>query len=218
MHRLLSLLAAFVLLAAPLHAAEEGTEQRALVAERDYVPVVPAQPTSAAPGEVEIVEFFWYGCPHCYQAEKHIQAWLAQKPANVKFTRVPATLNRGWVLMAQAYYTAEQLDVLDVMHPALFAAFHEDRVMLDTPESVAQYFKEKAGVEDDAFAQAFNSPTVASHVQRADMLARRYRVNGVPMLAVNGKFVTDPRRTRGYAQMVDVAARLAAQELAAQSE
>ena len=221
MLRLIALLAIFIPAHAILHAAEDApatAPANAPVAGRDYVPLMPAQPTSVAPGEVEVVEFFWYGCPHCYEAEAHIQAWLADKPEHVTFTRVPATLSRGWVLMAQAYYTAEQLDVLDVMHEALFAAFHEDPVMLGSPEQVARYFKEKAGVEEADFAAAFNSPVVASRVQRADLLARRFRINGVPTLAVNGKFVTDPRRAGGYEDMVNVASQLVQWELRPSSE
>lgn len=180
--------------------------------------LTPAQPTRVAPGKVEVLEFFWYGCPHCYATEKHVEAWLADQPEDVVFVRVPATLNRGWVLMAQAYYTAEALDVLDTMHPALFAAFHEDNVPLQTPEQIAAYFEAKAGIDKDTFANAFNSLQVASRVQRADQLARRYRVGGVPAMAVNGKFITDPNQANGYADMLEIVDQLTKQELQAQAE
>lgn len=211
------LVAAFFML--PVAAAETATgDAQEFEAGRDYRRVAPAQPTDAAPGQVEVLEFFWYGCPHCYQAEAHVSAWLETKPDGVTFTRVPATLNYGWVLMAQAYYTAEQLGVLDVMHPALFAAFHEDPVMLGSAEQVAAYFEAKAGVSNKAFADAFNSLTVASKVQRADALARRYALRGVPTMIVNGKFSTNATMAGGYDSMVQVIDALAKQELAAEKE
>lgn len=185
---------------------------------REFRRVLPAQPTSVQPGQVEVLEFFWYGCPHCYRAEKHVQDWLATKPENVVFRRVPATLSRGWVSMARAYYAAEQLDVLDTMHDALFAAFHVQPQMLGSEERLAAYFKEKAGVDESAFRNAFNSPAVSSKVQHADLLARRYRVSGVPSMVVNGKFQTDPEQARGYDAMIKTVDILAAWELQQQDE
>ncbi|HEX7047685.1 MAG TPA: thiol:disulfide interchange protein DsbA/DsbL [Gammaproteobacteria bacterium] len=208
----------FLLPAIVVHAEEAPATAQEFEAGRDYRRVTPAQPTDAAPGQVEVLEFFWYGCPHCYQAEAHVIEWLETKPEGVTFTRVPATLNRGWVLMAQAYYTAEELGVLDVMHPALFAAFHETRVPLQTPEALVGYFQQHADVVPADFVAAFNSPTVASKVQRADALARRYAVRGVPTMTVNGKFATNPTMTRGYARMTEVVDALAKQELASQGE
>lgn len=185
---------------------------------RDFRRVVPAQPTRVAPGKVEVIEFFWYGCPHCYASEKHIEAWLADKPEEVVFVRVPATLSRGWALMAQAYYTAEALGVLHVMHPALFAAFHEQPVMLGSPERLAAYFEEKAGVDTEAFREAFNSIEVASKVHRADQLARQYRVAGVPSMTVNGKYITDPEQAGGYEAMLRTVDTLARFELQSQEQ
>ena len=113
MHKPISVVLLALALAIP-QLAQAADAPAELEADRDYHRVTPAQPTDVAPGQVEVLEFFWYGCPHCYQAEAEVNAWLEDKPEGVTFTRVPATVNRGWVLMAQAYYTAEQLDVLDV--------------------------------------------------------------------------------------------------------
>ncbi|HEX7029373.1 MAG TPA: thiol:disulfide interchange protein DsbA/DsbL [Gammaproteobacteria bacterium] len=212
-----AVLAAFFFM--PLaHGGEAPATDAEFEAGRDYRRVTPAQPTDAAPGQVEVLEFFWYGCPHCYQAERHVDAWLETKPEGVIFTRVPATLNRGWVLMAQAYYTAEELGVLDAMHPALFAAFHETRVPLQVPEQLVGYFQQHAGVDPEDFVKAFNSMTVASKVQRADALARRYAIRGVPTMVVNGKFATNATMTRGYARLLDAVDTLARRELASQEE
>lgn len=200
-------------------AAPGTSEKRSEIEEgREFRRVLPAQPTAVPPGKVEVVEFFWYGCPHCFEAEKHIKTWLEQKPDGVVFRRVPATLSRGWGLMAQAYYAAEELDVLDVMHEALFAAFHTERQMLGSEERLAAYFNEKAGVDEETFRKAFRSLAVASRVQRADMLARRYQVKGVPSITVNGKFITDPEQARGHDRMMETVDTLARWELQQQGD
>lgn len=184
--------------------AEPQREGRIIEEGRDFVRVVPAQPTASAPGKVEVLEFFWYGCPHCYQAEKHVEEWRKNLPEDVVFRRIPATLNQGWVTMSKAYYAAELLGVLDTMHPALFAAFHKNGTMLANEDQLVTYFKEQAGVEETAFREAFNSMTVSSRVQRADVLSRRHRVGGVPTMTVNGKYKTDPNQAGGYAELVEV--------------
>ncbi|MBW3566362.1 MAG: thiol:disulfide interchange protein DsbA/DsbL [Proteobacteria bacterium] len=224
MIRLLQLLG-FALLTFNMACAEEETpppetdgEQRVIEEGRDFSRVLPVQPTSVAPGQVEVLEFFWYGCPHCYRAEAAIEQWRENLPEGVVFRRIPATLSRGWVTMSQAYYTAEVLGVLENMHPAFFAAFHENGTMLASEDQLAAYFKEHAGVEEAAFREAFNSIQVSSRVQRADALSRRYRIGGVPAMTVNGKYITNPEMARGYEKMVDTVELLARWELKAQDD
>lgn len=224
MIRLLQLLG-FALLTLNMACAEEETSQpetddrqQTIEEGRDFTRVLPVQPTSVAPGQVEVLEFFWYGCPHCYRAEPAIEQWRENLPEGVVFRRIPATLSRGWVTMSQAYYTAEVLGVLESMHPAFFAAFHENGTMLANEDQLAAYFKEHAGVEEAAFREAFNSIQVSSRVQRADALSRRYRISGVPAMAVNGKYATNPEMARGYEKMVDTVDLLAKWELQAQDE
>jgi len=225
MTRLLQLLSFVLLMTFNIACAEEETPQpaapdqgRAIEEGRDFHRVLPVQPTSTAPGNVEVLEFFWYGCPHCYQAEPHIEKWRQDLPEGVVFRRVPATLNRGWAMMSQAYYAAEMLGVLDTMHAAFFAAFHESNTRLANEDQLAAYFEEKAGVEEAAFREAFNSMQVSSRVQRADMLSRRYRIAGVPTMTVNGKFVTDPELAGSYRKMVDTVDVLAQRERQGQAE
>src|SRR5690606_1031148 len=174
--------------------------------------VVPAQPVAVPPGRIEVLEFFWYGCPHCYAAEPHLAEWLENKPAEVSFRRIPVTLNRGWEVLARAYYTAEALDVLDRVHPALFAALHEQQRTLNTVDELAAFFAEVADVDEAAFRQAYASLEVASRVQQADVIARRYAVRSVPAMAVNGSYMTDPELAGGYAAMVEVVQALVRKE------
>lgn len=203
------------LLAAPLLGLALAAGAAGYEEGKHYTKVVPAQPTSVAPGEVEVIEFFWYGCPHCFQLEPLVESWSAGLPDKVKFRRVPAAFNPLWQLHAKAYYTAEQLGVLDRTHKTLFNAIHVERNMIDTQEELAEFFQDTAQVSPDEFRQAFNSFSVNARVQRADVLARRYRISGVPALVVNGKYLIEAGQAGSHQAMLDIADQLIARELGA---
>jgi thiol:disulfide interchange protein DsbA len=155
-----------------------------------YQLLTAAQPTSSEPGRVEVLEVFWYGCPHCYTLEPHIKAWLADGiPPEADFRRLPAALNPSWQILARAYYTAEALGILDRAHSDIFREFHVNKNPLNTPDSLAEFF-ERYGVSEAEFADAFNSFAVQTKLRRSDALVRRYRITGVPTFVVNGKYVT----------------------------
>ena len=151
-----------------------------------YELVTPAQPTSSG-DKVEVLELFWYGCPHCYQFEPYVQKWLKTKPANVEFGRIPGVFRPEWALFARAYYTQEALGVFDKTHEALFAAVHELKRKLETEDQLAAFFAEN-GVKDDDFRKAFRSFAVESKVRRAQEMSQRYGAKGVPTIIVNGKY------------------------------
>lgn len=155
-------------------------------------------------GQIEVAEFFWYGCPSCYALEPQIQRWLETKPADVVFTRYAASLAQQWRLHARAYYTAESLGVVDKVHGALFDAIHQERRMLGDARSIGDVFAAAAGVERDAFQQAFDSFGVETRLRRGDQLTRRFQINGVPTLIVNGKWVTSPSMAQGYDRAIAV--------------
>lgn len=189
------------------HAAEEYFEGF------QYARINPAQPTAAAAGKVEVVEMFWYGCPHCYSFEPHLQEWLKRKPANVEFVRIPAIFgNKLWRLHATAYYTAEALGVLDKVHEPLFEAIHKGKRKLDSEDELAELFARHGGVEKDKFRTTFHSFTVQAKVGRAADLSQRYGLSGVPALVVNGKFRTDGPMAQTYQGMLNVVDHLVAQE------
>lgn len=212
MHRAFKMIAALALfgLAASAHAGQylEGTH---------YNTVTPAQPTSVAPGEVEVLEFFFYGCPHCYAMEPHIETWLEHKSEKIKYIRVPASMNPTWQLMARAYYTAEALKVLDVMHPALFNEYHVQKNfrIAGSEDLIAKLFNEKAGISEEEFRKTFVSFSVVSKTKRAEALAKRYRLTGVPAIVINGKYITDATMAGGYSQAIGAMDWLAKRELEA---
>lgn len=176
----------------------------------DYELVSPAQPT-ADPTKVEVIEAFWYGCPHCYRFQPYIERWLQTKPDNVDYIRLPAVLNESWALATQAYYTEEALGITDKIHIALFDAIHRDKRRLDTKKDLMKFFGEH-GVSEDQFNNAFDSFSVESKVQRARQMTRRYGIDGTPSVIINGKYRTGPGMARSYERLIDVMNFLVAQE------
>jgi thiol:disulfide interchange protein DsbA len=149
----------------------------------------PTQPTSSNADQVEVCEVFWYGCPHCFDFDPHLKAWVETKPENVSFIRVPAVWNPLLQLHARAFYTAEALGKGAEMHDEFFREIHERGNMLDSEEKLAEFFG-RFNVDAAAFKTAFDSFEVHAKLQRADELSRRYRIQSVPTIVVNGKYTT----------------------------
>lgn len=158
---------------------------------KDYVRLpTPVPPTT--PDKIEVVEMFWYGCPHCYELEPVTQEWLKRKPENVVFTRIPVAFGATWEPGARAYYAAEALGVLDKLHQPLFDAFHKKR-KLNTEDELAAFFAEH-GVDQAAFRKAYTSFQTETQLRRGNQLAQRYGVKGVPAVIFNGQYdVRSPR-------------------------
>jgi thiol:disulfide interchange protein DsbA len=176
----------------------------------DYSTVAP--PERAEPGDdVEVLEVFWYGCPHCYHLEPAIQKWLEHKPEGVTFRRMPAAVSPRWVPHAKAYYAAEMLGVLDKLHEPLFKAMHEEKRRIFTDEQIIRFAAEQ-GIDEDAFRNAYNSFPVDMQVRKAADLGEHYNIDGVPAMVVNGKYVTSASQTGGSARMFDVIDYLVAKE------
>jgi thiol:disulfide interchange protein DsbA len=154
-----------------------------------YMRLSPTQPTSSNADQVEVCEVFWYGCPHCFDFDPHLKAWVETKPENVSFIRVPAVWNPLLQLHARAFYTAEALGKGAEMHDEFFREIHERGNMLDSEEKLAEFFG-RFNVDAAAFKTAFDSFEVHAKLQRADELSRRYRIQSVPTIVVNGKYTT----------------------------
>lgn len=180
---------------------------------RHFQRLSPSQPTSSGPDTIEVAEVFWYGCPHCYEFEPFVRNWKDNAPDGVTVVGIPATWNPLLLLHARAYYTAEFLGVLDSVHREIFREYHERRNPLDSEGRIRDFFISQ-GVSAEDFDRGWNSFNVQSRVQRAEQLARRYRVTGVPMIVVNGKYTVDGRSAGGLRQMLDVAAELVGREKA----
>lgn len=167
-----------------------------------YELVQPPQPTSTK-DKVEVVEMFWYGCPHCNALEPYVERWLQRKPENVEFVRIPAVFRPTWELHARAYYTAEILGVLDKTHKAMFEAIHNEKRHMSTEPEIMEFFAQH-GVSNDDFKRVFHSFAVEAKVRRAKDLGQRYGIDGVPSLIVNGKYRTGAQLAGGNANVFKV--------------
>lgn len=159
----------------------------------NYLPVSPAQPTTVQPGQIEVIEFFWYGCPHCFAYEPYVEAWLKHKPANVVFKLIPAAWSGGehMDIDARAYYTAQALGLEPKIHDPLFNAIHVDnRYDLTQSQSALQEFFAKYGVSKQQFDSTWNSFGVNLKMNQALQTLTRYGIQGVPTFVVNGKWLT----------------------------
>ncbi len=150
--------------------------------------VLPIPVDTAAPGKIEVVEVFSYGCGGCFAFDAILESWRANQQSDVLFRRVPAMVREDWRIFAQAFYTAEVLGVQDKMHGALFDAIHIRKRDLRDPMALALVFKESAGISEDEFVRVLNSFGVRSKTMQADAQGRMYRVTGVPTLIVDGKY------------------------------
>lgn len=166
-----------------------------------YKRVVPAQPTNAPAGQIEVVEVFWYGCPHCYHLDPLVESWRNKtKPAFVQFRRVPAVWSNVHKLHARVFYTAELLGKLDDLHVKAFRAIHAEANMLDTPEKIQAFFVAN-GVSEADFKRTFSSFAVENKLRQAEVFGRAYRIDAVPMFTINGKFVTGAGDAGGETQL-----------------
>ena len=169
---------------------------------QDYVELSNPQPTSSG-DRIEVVELFWYGCPHCYHLDPFLEEWTENKPDDVEFVRMPAVLGKRWGLLAKAYYTAELLGVIDKIHLALFKAIHEDKNKINDEAALRDFFVGQ-GVSAEDFNNTFNSFAVNVKVNNAKQMTRRYALTGVPTIIVNGKYSTSPGMARGNKGVIKV--------------
>lgn len=160
----------------------------AQVAGKDFVAVSPVLLTEDA-GKVEVVEFFSYGCPHCSEFHPFVAAWASKLPADVNFKRIPITFGRpAWANIAKLYYTLEITGDLARLDNEVFKAIHNDRANLFDEKSLFDWLG-KRGVDMKKFADTFSSFSVASMVKRGDQLAQAYKIQGVPAMGVDGKYL-----------------------------
>jgi thiol:disulfide interchange protein DsbA len=161
------------------------------------------QNTTVDNGKVEVLEFFMYGCPHCYSFEPFLTKWKGSKPENVEFMRVPATFNSLATLHARAYYALQMLDVGEKIHPKFFSEIHNNKNMMKTVDALAD-FVQQYGVERSEFIDAMNSFAVEGNIRKASKLVRDYDINGVPAVAINGKYLISASMAGSYDNMVNI--------------
>lgn len=197
--RLLLLLATLLLV--PISSLTQAADS--YVEGTHYQAVVPVQ-RIRDPAKIEVLEFFWYGCGHCYNFEPVIKQWQKSMAEDVDFVPSPAMWNGAMEIHAQAYYAAQAMGVLEVMHDALFVAINVDRKRLTSEDELAQLFAAN-GMDAEAFRKVFQSFGVSSQVRQAGSRARGARITGTPELMVAGKYRIDSRMAGSQAEMLKIA-------------
>jgi protein dithiol oxidoreductase (disulfide-forming) len=217
---LLAAVASSVMAATPAAAADLGGPtlwQEGV----NYKRIVPAQPTAVAPGQVEVLEFFWYACPHCYDIDPLVESWRKTKPAYVSFSRVPVTWSEGHRALARLFYTVKSLGKLDQLHGEIFKEIHVngDPLVARDPsddagtERIQASFAAKEGIPEATFRNEYEHGfSMTNDLRNADELVQRYRIDGVPTFVINGKYIADVASAGSPEKLIALVGDLAAQE------
>jgi protein dithiol oxidoreductase (disulfide-forming) len=177
---------------------------------KEYLRLSTPAPTEAPAGKVEVVEFFWYSCPHCNAFEPTFAAWKQKAPANVSVRRVPVAFNASFVPQQKLFFALQSMPNFDAMHVKVFHAIHVERNKLAKDEDIFNWVA-KQGVDVNKFKEAYNSFNVSSQVRKAAQLQQAYDVEGVPSMGVAGRFYTDGPRAGSMVNVLNVVDHLVAQ-------
>ena len=186
----------------------------------NYTRLVPAQPTDAPSGQVEVLEFFWYACPHCAALEPVVESWKKSKPSWITFTPVHVMWSEPHRNLARLYYTLNSLNKIDQMQNEVFKEIHvnNDSLLGSDPSNAADaeraqaIFVRRFGISDTDFHKAYHDMSVQAAMQRGDELVQRYRITAVPTFVVNGRYVADVGTAGGPERLLVLVGDLAAQE------
>jgi len=151
-----------------------------------YLELNPPLPVESA-GKIEVLEFFWYGCIHCYNLEPRIDTWLKTLPKDVEFRRIPAVFNERWAHDAAIFYAFDAMGLLDKLHRPFFDAIHRDRLRTDNAAAFNGWLQ-KQGVDPQKFAATMRSMGVMTSTKRAAKLTVDYDIRGTPAMAVHGRY------------------------------
>lgn len=160
-----------------------------IVEGKNYVVLTKPQQSQNA-DKIEVLEFFWYGCPHCYDLHPHLKTWLKSIPEDVDFRYVPATLRSNWVAAAKIFYAIEALGKTDLLHDKVYDAIHRDKIDLSNESTLFGWIEKQEGMDRKKFEGAYHSFTVQNQVAKSTQMVRQYQLNGVPALIINGKYLT----------------------------
>jgi len=179
------------------------------VAGDDYMELDTRAPVEAPAGRIEVVEFFWYNCPHCNAFEPALEAWIPKLPKDVAFRRAPVAFREDFVPQQRLYFALDALGLVDKLQAKVFAAIHTDKMDLSKPAGIIDWVA-KQGVDKAKFTEQFNSFTVASKAAKSAQLQNAYRVEGVPALGVAGRYYVDGTLAKGMDRALKVVEALVA--------
>ncbi len=191
-----------------------GLAQQAMFRAGEHYQVLPVPVAVADPERLEVVEVFSYFCPTCFRMEGHLGPWKARLPEDVAFVQLPGVFDRDSMHLARAFYTAQLLGVLDLVHLPIFEALHVHNRNLMSREAIAGLVQSRAGINAQEFLEVFDSSGVTTRVRNTDAQVRAYRVRGVPSLIVQGKYLVEVDAAGGLTQQLAVVDYLLAMERA----
>jgi len=177
----------------------------------DFIAMEGRAPVEAPAGKIEVVEFFWYSCPHCNAFEPTLEAWVKKLPKDVAFRRVPVAFRDDFVPQQRLYFALDAMGLVDKLHTKVFAAIHVEKLNLAKADAIADWVA-KQGVDRAKFMEQFGSFTVATKATRSTQLQNAYRVEGVPALGVAGRFYTDGSMAKSMERALQVVESLVADE------
>lgn len=172
------------------------------VQDKEYRVINPAQPGDGSK-KIEVVEFFYYGCPHCYDLEPALKNWLKRKPADVEFRQQPAVFRENWIPLTKTYFALDALGLLPKLSDKVYSAVHDEGLGLSDEAMMSKWISQQ-GVDPVKFSEAYRSFAVQNNVQRAIQITRDYQVKGTPSIAVAGKYITSPSMTGGFDRFFEV--------------
>ena len=164
--------------------------------------LIPPQPVETG-DRIEVIDFFWYGCPHCNELQPALEDWAKRKPADVTLRRVPVILRDSWAPHARIYYTLELLGEIERLHPKVYHGYHVEELHMSRPEVMEQWAV-RNGIERRRWLDAYYSPEVDARVARAFQATKRYDVQGTPSVVVDGLYLTSSSMTPGVRAVVPV--------------
>ncbi len=174
------------------------------VAGKDYLEINPPLPTPAN-GKIDVVEFFWYGCPHCNAFEPMLAAWAKKLPADVAFRREHVAFREEpFVAQQRIYYALDEMGLVDSIHAKVFAAIHVDHQRMDNPTEIAAFMK-KNGVDPVKFMSFYNSFSVQTRARQAVQLSQAYKIDGVPSIGIAGRYMTSPSKAGSLQRSLAIA-------------
>lgn len=176
----------------------------------DFILLERPAPVDAPPGQIEVLEFFWYSCGHCNAFEPTLAQWVRKLPADVAFKRVPIAFRDDFEPQQRLFYALEALNLLDTLHARVFAAIHRERLALNTGPAIIDWVA-RQGVDPARFLAQYNSGFVSTKVARARQLQNAYQVDGVPALGIGGRYYTDGALAKGMDRVLQVTDHLIAQ-------
>lgn len=191
----LALLAA-VAFAAPAPAQEVRARQNV-----EYRLIAP-QPVETG-DRIEVVEFFWYGCPHCNNFQPSLEAWIRRKPADVVLRRVPAVFRDSWAPHARIYYTLEQLGEVERLHQKVYFGYHVEELSMSKPD-VMERWAAANGIDRERWRKSYSSPEVDAKVENAKRLTESYSLQGTPSVVVDGRYLTSSSMTSSFPEMISI--------------